>query len=213
MFFVFQMQNDETYLSYEDVCLRISDVVLLRGPYWLNDQVITFACEYFTQSFDQKRFAFVCPDTVQLIKFLDIDDIPGILGPLELTGKELVFFPLNDNRETEAGGAHWSLLTWHKTEGFRHFDSAGNSNLTVAKDVAGRLSSALGFDLTKIHKKPSCPQQNNGFDCGVFVIGFMRNLAKYYIDHGRLPVVVEAFDPTDLRLELLMIIDDLRKEQ
>lgn len=50
------MADDDVVLSYHDVCLRHEDIDTLKGPYWLNDQVIAFAFEHMTR----EAFAGVC---------------------------------------------------------------------------------------------------------------------------------------------------------
>mmetsp|Transcript_40652 Transcript_40652/g.115088 ORF Transcript_40652/g.115088 Transcript_40652/m.115088 type:complete len:84 (-) Transcript_40652:240-491(-) len=41
--------SDRKVLSYHDVLLRQADVALLKGPYWLNDQVMSFYLEYLNR--------------------------------------------------------------------------------------------------------------------------------------------------------------------
>jgi sentrin-specific protease 8 len=39
-------RNKKTALNFHDSCLKLSDVDLLKGPHWLNDQIISFYFEY-----------------------------------------------------------------------------------------------------------------------------------------------------------------------
>lgn len=58
-------------LSYHDVLLRSSDVALLDGPFWLNDNIIAFWMQYLEKDVYKEsvaEVAFVSPDVVQLIK-------------------------------------------------------------------------------------------------------------------------------------------------
>lgn len=43
--------GERVVLSKGDTCLREADVALLRGPHWLNDQIVSF---YFTHLADSQ---------------------------------------------------------------------------------------------------------------------------------------------------------------
>lgn len=71
---------------------------------------------------------------------------------------------------------------------FHYYDSLGNANLVSAKIAKQRLSDVLQASTTDkealaalkeaTFEAHNCSQQDNGFDCGVFVIGFMKELVK-----------------------------------
>src|SRR5437868_1124881 len=90
----------EIVLDFHDALLRRSDLNLLSGPYWLNDEIIAFAYEYFQRrkfAGSAEEFGFISPSVVQLIKFSDKSTVEAVLGPLNLRDKSLIFFPINDN--------------------------------------------------------------------------------------------------------------------
>lgn len=105
---------DPVVLSYQDSLLRRSDVALLEGPHWLNDQVIGFAFEYFAAELFKglgEAAIFISPEVTQFIKCAACpEDLALFLEPLGLASRRWVFLAVNDNSIQTAGGSHWSLL-------------------------------------------------------------------------------------------------------
>uniref|UniRef100_H2YV88 Ubiquitin-like protease family profile domain-containing protein n=1 Tax=Ciona savignyi TaxID=51511 RepID=H2YV88_CIOSA len=164
------MKMDEIVLSYHDSLLRKSDLSLLEAGNWLNDKLIGFMFEYYQNEIfaeNAEKVSFLDPDFVQLIKLLPDTDIEGLISPLNLGTKRLIFLPINNNPDPEAGGSHWSLLVLDQDLNiFEHYDSYGDTNYLVAVEVASKFSSILKSQV----KKVPTPQQCNGSDCGVYVI-------------------------------------------
>ncbi len=63
---------DPVVASLGDSLLRQSDVDLLRGPYWLNDRIISFYFEHLHRSrFEASdRVAFLSPEVSQFLKLV-----------------------------------------------------------------------------------------------------------------------------------------------
>ena len=76
----------------------------------------------------------------------DFDPNKALLSSLELEKKSIVLISINDNDSVEAGGSHWSLLAWVKSEKkFYHFDSWGNApSKHAALQTANKISAAIG---------------------------------------------------------------------
>jgi hypothetical protein len=97
------------------------------------------------------------------------------------------------------GGSHWSMLLWEViaryypkgfhvqfTSSFSHFDSSSGYNTDAAWRVAKKLQRVLqcsktdgGYnvwmdgDPDELHVVECLvPKQNNGYDCGIFALGF-----------------------------------------
>ncbi|MBB4444186.1 MULTISPECIES: zeta toxin family protein [Rhizobium] len=82
-----------------------------------------------------------------------------------------VFLPVN-NAGTGSGGTHWSLLFVDLCECqpvAYHYDSCGTLNSAIAQGLAARLGARLD--------RVRMAQQDNGYDCGVFVLDATRALA------------------------------------
>lgn len=146
-------------LNFHETLLHRSDVQLLEGPHWLNDNIISFYFEYLEKVIfqDSRELLFVAPEVTQCIKMVGSSEIKTFLDPLGVESKKFVFFALNDNDSPDtAGGSHWSLLVYSRPEGcFYHMDSSSGSNHNVAWDFASHLMtffSRHGKLIDKQHK-------------------------------------------------------------
>ncbi|KAF6719038.1 Sentrin-specific protease 8 [Oryzias melastigma] len=208
---------DPVVLSYQDSLLRRSDVSLLEGPYWLNDQVIGFAFEYYAA----ERFRvlggaviFISPEVTQFIKCASCpDELALFLEPLNLTAHSWVFLAVNDNSNQTAGGSHWSLLLYHHSSNhFAHYDSQNGSNSLHARRIATKLEPFLGAGRKALFKEEPCPPQQNSYDCGMYVICIAEALCESIRAEGspRLPVqVITPAYITQKRAEWRRLIQSL----
>lgn len=171
--------DDPIVLSYHDALLRKSDVDLLDGPHWLNDQIISFFFEYLSRDVyqDDATYLFVSPEVTQCLKMVSGAEVEMFLP--DANEKLVIFFALNDQAQNSAGGSHWSLLVWCRTPGvFYHFDSSSPANHHVAETMQEKLKGFLGFPSAAL-KEAKCLQQSNSYDCGVHVIAQTEFLAKH----------------------------------
>ena len=172
-------------LSYFDTCLRTSDVSLLRGHKWLNDNLIGFWFDYLENDLYRdvsEGIAFLSPNVVQFIKSAtlkqNVSDVRSMLSTMSLKEKRLVIIPINDCKpdQTEMGGTHWSLLAFKAAkQTFEHYDShTGSINRSHAESIVEILSPVLmadqvtDVDLDLIEMQ--CTQQDNNYDCGIHLI-------------------------------------------
>ncbi|NEJ25832.1 hypothetical protein GR247_38040 [Rhizobium leguminosarum] len=90
-----------------------------------------------------------------------------------------VFLPVN-NAGTGSGGTHWSLL-FVDLSGLQpvayHYDSSGTLNSAIAQGLAARLGARLD--------RVRMAQQDNSYDCGVFVVDATRALAARLVEGER----------------------------
>lgn len=213
--------SDTVVLSYHDSLLRKSDVGLLDGSNWLNDQIIGFAFEYFTQEQFSKfedQVCFINPSLTQLIKLIyeSGDDLGCVLDPLNLTSKNYIFLPVNDHgSSTSTGGAHWSLLFYDRKQStFFHADSSGDHNSAAAQSTVKQIGKHLQRD-SKPHYKlyDRCPQQTNSCDCGVYVISITEHICRQIFENVQQPLN-EAVTPESIkqkRVDLKSLIYKLAK--
>lgn len=213
--------DDAIVLNFNDSLLRKSDVDLLSGPCWINDNLIAFVFEYFEReqfNHSADRLALLSPSTTQFVKFAQGEELANTLEPLNLPSKEFVFLPINDNASSNrAGGSHWSLLVFVRSkEEFRHYDSAGSVNTVIAKDLMDRLQPLL-----QVSKRGSkllemdCPSQKNSFDCGMYVICVAEHLCRELCECynvALLDVITEA-TVTQKRQQLLKLIFDIAGQE
>ncbi|WP_147410846.1 Ulp1 family isopeptidase [endosymbiont GvMRE of Glomus versiforme] len=95
-----------------------------------------------------------------------------------LNENELVFLPANKENN------HWSLFVYEKSKKTLHYyDSYGNSSFPYFKPLCKEIFAKLGISAGEIEnhlKVEKMPQQNNGYDCGVYVIAATRALLERY---------------------------------
>ncbi|KAH8325457.1 hypothetical protein KR074_004537, partial [Drosophila pseudoananassae] len=172
---------DPISLSFHDSCLRMSDVQLLHGPHWLNDQILSFYYEYLShvKYKTNSDLHFIAPEVTQCMKYMDDQELEQLLGQSNAANKPFIFFALNDNESTEAGGTHWSLLVFSRPEKtFYHFDSYGNNNTGNSMELMNKIKELLGVRQAKF-RPMRCLQQANGYDCGIHVICMTDHIADY----------------------------------
>ena len=149
--------GERVVLSRGDTCLREADVELLRGPHWLNDQLVTFFFSHLAESEPDESALLLggsvrtglsapissrccAPNTRAQVTFFlancEAEDAAVITAPLSVDTRSLVLFALNDGRVGQAnGGSHWTLLALKRQLGegkddgacFTHFDSLPQS--------------------------------------------------------------------------------------
>lgn len=211
---------DPVVLSYQDSLLRRSDVALLEGPYWLNDQVIGFAFEYFsTERFKTLGDAvcFISPEVTQFIKCTSSqEELSVFLEPLRLASRRWVFLAVNDNSNNTAGGSHWSLLLYRVNTGhFSHFDSQSEANAMHARRIAAKLQGFLGTGTDVTFTEETSPSQQNSYDCGMYVICNAEALCESAVVKGCPRLPTNAITPTYItkkRTEWHLLIQKLTKD-
>lgn len=212
---------DDIVLSYHDYLLRSSDVSLLKKNEWLNDNIIGFYFEYLQQQFtknDKKQLLFIGPSLTQLLKGVveEVSQYHIFFDPIDAKSYDFLFFPLNDCESIEAGGSHWSLLIFSRTEEMcYHFDSSCKMNSFVARVFAKKIIKYfLGKNETR-YIEMDCPQQNNGYDCGLFVLCLADVISKCVLRASKITdcdcSIVTKMVPQK-RNDLLKLIDDLKAE-
>ncbi|XP_033250815.1 sentrin-specific protease 8-like [Drosophila miranda] len=141
---------DPISLSFHDSCLRLSDVKLLHGPRWLNDQILSFYYEYLTHVKYKTNddIVFIAPEVTQCMKYMDDQELEQLMDQNKATRKPFIFFALNDNMSFEAGGTHWSLLVFSRPEKtFYHFDSYGN-NTSNSVELMNKVKETMDMRCT-----------------------------------------------------------------
>lgn len=182
-------------------------MALIQNPRgWLNSSCIHFQLMRLQSSFDANRIHFMDPSALSFfIQYCkDSDDIADFCNGLELKSKTAIVLPINSAFApgidcAAGGGNHWSLLVIIQImEGNKnvrhafHLDSAQGMNTTAAYNVAKRFHGALleqhhsveGYATYEtLVTECRIPQQNNGYDCGVFTLVAADLSAQAICDH------------------------------
>ncbi|XP_071082261.1 sentrin-specific protease 8-like [Haliotis cracherodii] len=186
--------EDAIVLSFNDSLIRQGDLRLLEDPGWLNDKLIGFCFEYFEReqfNHSADRLCFISPSFTQLLKLSPVEELVVLLEPLGLPTKQFVFLAVNNNNSCDqVGGSHWSLLVYvRSSQEFRHYDSAGHSNEAIAKKLAYRLQPHVHAPYGRMKfVEMDCPQQQNGYDCGMYVISVSEHLCKEFCEFAGIPL-------------------------
>ncbi|KAL1227234.1 Protein SHQ1 [Trichinella pseudospiralis] len=182
---------DPVVLTYYDVSLRQSDVELLKGRNWLNDQILSFCFEYFTQVVFPDfadSVAFIEPAVIHWIKLdSDTDSLHEVLPWLK---KSLLLIPVNDSDSAAGGGHHWSLLVYRKEqEKFEYYNSSLYSNLIGVKGLANKIFRLVHYKEENIPSAEvveiPCAKQINYYDCGLYVIIFAEIVAQQFCSSSK----------------------------
>lgn len=183
--------SNNIVLSYYNCLLRTTDVNLLRGPHWLNDVLIGFYFEYLDEKFNnpgREKLLFVSPELTQLLKMTDPLHYDIFLAPIHALNSSFIFFPLNNcDRKDAAGGTHWSLLVYSRVERTCfHFDSSRGFNTSVALEFSRNIMTYLLNEEERRFVEADCPQQDNGYDCGLFVLCLTDVISEHAIQYSKI---------------------------
>ena len=102
--------GDKEVLKYKDIVLRASDLDVLEGPCYLNDQIIGFYFSYLLSLCGRNDVLFVPPSVSFWLANCDVDSRKAAVEPLKFPSKRLVVFTVNDCDDLGGAerGTHWS---------------------------------------------------------------------------------------------------------
>jgi sentrin-specific protease 8 len=149
------------------------NITCLNGNHYLNDSIITYYYLYLEQLLPQlQQLKLINPTLGYMIGKLSRDIVIDHIDITELQEKEYIYIPINDNIDfCNPGGSHWSLLVYHKKENtYHYYDSYGKANLEPALTTAKKFHDYV-FDTDYKFVIEQTPQQQNGYDCGVYLLG------------------------------------------
>ncbi|KAJ2760435.1 hypothetical protein IWQ57_006307 [Coemansia nantahalensis] len=189
--------SGQPLFTYHDASVYASDLPSLHVGHWVSDAILAFYFEYLTHEIlrGDDTMLLLKPALVQFLRQqTDVKAAQAAL-PAGAGKKQLVFVPIHSGDAGRADGAsHWSLLvlcTNGESPAFHYFDSRANANYAHALATKERMGQVLLGGMHAHMHTHSCPQQENGFDCGVFVILFIDILVRRYADL-RLPAAAAA---------------------
>ncbi|KAI9630777.1 hypothetical protein KEM48_013676 [Puccinia striiformis f. sp. tritici PST-130] len=135
------------------------DIRKLKPRQWINDEI------FFMAKYDKTGY----------------DGVKRWSKKTDLLSKDIIIFPTN------IGNAHWTCAAINlRSKRFEYFDSMGNPNQSVLANLRDYIvhEALLKKKITlDISEWPDCfyqdiPQQNNSFDCGIFVCQFMDCISR-----------------------------------
>jgi sentrin-specific protease 8 len=227
------------FLNYKRYDLNESDATILERGGWLTSDVLNFGFACLCKKdgrLDHDQYAFLNPLTIMMITHGDSETVASIVEDCQLLSKELIFIPLNDASATSSlnRGTHWRLLVFSKkSKSFHLYDSSSSNSFNVGETDLGRQGNFLverlapflvnstksvdSFAAVELSSYTtaveSCPQQENGYDCGMYVFclvdlmcsAFSKNDHGLHSPHDLADVVKKNITPsyvTQKRIEL-----------
>lgn len=161
---------------------------------WLNDIVIN---DHIALQIKDKK------DFCSLDSIIDLRKVKGLYPPLKINklfgAKKMLFAPLHVNNN------HWTLLAVDLTKrSLRYFDSLNNkAPLAKIDTIRQHLIKIAKEEQVTLSEKDfrliceECPQQENGSDCGVFVLMAVDHLVQ------NKPLSYSGQDAPFMRLKVL----------
>lgn len=166
------------------------------------------------------------PAVVALLNYEEDPEI--IFYGLDLQQFEYILIPINDNNDkmNASGGNHWSLLTYlFKEDIYIYYDSIKkkSNNIENAKNIAKKLRGLIKEDsnskvLENFLINSETPQQNNGYDCGVFVLAYTETLIGFIekkesiLNSKKMGQIITKEYIEDLRVKIKELIESLIKK-
>ncbi|CAH0476251.1 unnamed protein product [Peronospora belbahrii] len=210
-------------LNYCDVQLYESDVALFLHREWLNDNAMNFYLQYLTQTRASSDILLMDPAVVSCLlhQCENKDEYEDLARGLNLMMRRVCIIPVTDNNTLDDNSSHWSLLLYCDGH-FRHLDSNAGHNQHAAQQVAkafelllqsiGRHDGDGASD--RVEEAIDVPQQQNGYDCGIYVLLF----ADYFCSQLKDTMTLKAFATperaTRLRFEEIpKLIEALRQTE
>lgn len=162
--------------TIEDADVYDRDLQLFCHGAWLNDTCINFAFKCIDNPHQAIKLIDPAVASFLRLQVEDEDEYEDLRRGLAIDKLTWLFLPINDNSDFGGSSTHWSLLICHiPTGGVYTLDSSQNYNLSSTKSILKKLSTLLVQPLLPLVSIP-CPSQQNGYDCGIYVVEFAEKI-------------------------------------
>lgn len=178
--------NEIIIIDKFHVPLKHRDLLRLKPEAWLNDEVINFymkLCEEREKALGRHDNLFM--STFFYAKLMDYGkgfnyaNVKRWYRGIDIFSRRRIFIPINMAQ-------HWSLVCIHLPNNEIQYVDSIKSNKkkdAIMKNIARWLKSELIFrngDDSRVFTETTvtCPQQENCYDCGVFVLSFAELLSN-----------------------------------
>lgn len=173
-----------------NVSLKHRLLLCLKSEEWLNDEVVNFVMQLYqerddqlsTQKASRKGNCFMNSFFYQMLtdhgRGFNYFNVERWTKGKNIFSCNLLFIPIHRD------GNHWSLsvISIPRNEVF-YFDSLGKDGTEVMDNLGHWLKEEALHKIQSCHhdvraKNVPCPLQENGFDCGVFLLSFIDLLSN-----------------------------------
>merc|ERR1712243_279477 len=174
-------------LEYKGVNITKEDVKTLDRGQWVNDEIIALHQVIVEEdrTVEKHGILYVTPsNTFLLKKSKEGKLIAEMKREWEIRKTKWIFYPINNNNETEkVGGTHWSLLIFNRTSNkYYHYDPIKGTNREHARVLIAKTKDSSKDD--PIYIEMECPQQKNSSDCGIYVMLITAELTNNIIEES-----------------------------
>ena len=156
-----------------DIAIREVDIDSIKGNNLINDSIIKMYMAYLDKLCGNDELLFMDPSVVQMIRNVNTKEMEEHLNAMQIWYNKYIYIPVSDNPTNleKEGGSHWSLLVYKlDDETWYHIDSCRGYNTKHARQLAGKINKYLHGSNPIKFKEPNCTQQDNGNDCGAYMM-------------------------------------------
>ena len=181
-------KGNKNLLEYQGTNITSSDISTLDNGQWVCDEIIALFLAFMREdrSMKEKKILLVNPSTAFILK--ECEDkklVQELKSELKINEMEWVFYPVNNNKKANSvGGTHWSLLMYCRKENlYYHYDPIEGTNIEHAKKIVLNTLDMNHFGRKGLpeYKEIKCPQQENTYDCGPYIMMYIQKLTDNII--------------------------------
>lgn len=185
------------------------DLILFQPGNWLNDACINYSFRRLESKILDPSILLLDPAVVSFLRIqcVDDDEYAELADGTGILRKTWVFIPINDCDSFSHASSHWSLLLLHVSTGkIYHFDSSGRQNQKAAESTSIKIYKLLGKvrghpDIPIMQLILNTPKQNNGNDCGAYVVLQTEAILSRILSNE--PILVVDYDWTEFSSEIV----------
>ena len=162
----------------------------------------------------ENKILLIRPEIAVLLKQGTKREVIDLMEDLNMDENEYAVIPVNDVVDLKkwSAGDHYSTLIYDiQNNNFFHLDSIAGKNNAHAKELAVNLLNGNAFNNegklnATFTEYKECGRQNNGYDCGLYVIHNM----KVAVENVCVPDSYERHAPMDGEIKILR--DTIREQ-
>lgn len=209
---------------YYSVTLYRGDIDCIRKDDWLTDAAISFWQEYLEHVklplFPRANIVLLKPSMSIMLSTASDSEALAVIGEAlpDFSQSTHIFLPINNATNPEGGddGTHWSLLLVSVIDGVAfHYDSMGTHNEKWGHDVSQKVAHLLKRPL-RFTQMVDTPQQENSYDCGVFVCFIMEKLLLKRLlvaDEGEKITMSLRGDPINAKKARKRLLEEIERSR
>lgn len=183
------MNSRKLIYKVQNNALYDTDVQRIEGNAWITDSILRYAGTIIELAANEsceshhKNVLLFPGSMLHLVRTAIRSITDNLLKFWNFFDARYVLLPFNNSTEPMQSGSHWSLIIWDtnysplQTSKFYYYDSINGSAKILAYEAAEFLCKYYEIPNFEFIVKES-PQQENGYDCGMFVLAFMEQFSK-----------------------------------